>query len=86
MWAQLIPQLMMWSFSFIYEIHIFSFWALNIASNISILISTTSSTQWCTLIHHLRYFYLVKIKYSCKTVETSKLVELVRIKPYSYSS
>jgi hypothetical protein len=42
------------------KINIFLFWVPNIANNISISVSSMSSSQWCTPIHPLIYFYLVK--------------------------
>jgi hypothetical protein len=39
------------------EIDILLFRAPNIASNISVSIISTRSSQWCTPIHHLRWFY-----------------------------
>jgi hypothetical protein len=67
------------------QIDIFLFWTPNIASNISVLIISTSPSQWCTPINHLRYFYTVKIAYPTRQMRAPKLVELVRIKPYNYA-
>ena len=44
----------------------------NIANDMSVSIVSTSSMQWCTLIHHLRHFYMVKTGMSYKTSELTK--------------
>ena len=54
------------------EINIFSSGTPNIANNMFVLIVSTSSSQWCTPIHHLRYFYMVKTWMSYKTSESTK--------------
>ena len=58
---------------------------LIIANHRSVLIVSTSSSQWCGQIHHLWYFPVMKCSYPAKQVESTQLVELVRIKPYNYA-
>jgi hypothetical protein len=45
--------------------------APNMANDMSILIISTSSPQWCAQILHLRYFYMTKYCISCKTSENN---------------
>jgi hypothetical protein len=54
------------------RIDIFLFQTPYIASNISISIASMSPSQWCTPIHHLRYFYSIKNCISYKTKESTK--------------
>jgi hypothetical protein len=45
--------------------------APNMANDMSILIVSMSSLQWCAQILHLRYFYMAKYQISCKTGENN---------------
>jgi hypothetical protein len=45
--------------------------APNMANDISVLIVSTSSPQWCTQILHLRYFYMAKYQISYKKSENN---------------
>jgi hypothetical protein len=47
------------------------FGAPNMANDMSILIISMSSSQWCTQILHLRYFYMAKYQISYKTSENN---------------
>jgi hypothetical protein len=58
---------------------------LNIVNDMSVSIVLMSSSQWSALFRHLRYIYMVNIKYPTKQVRTTQLVELVRIKLYNYA-
>ena len=62
---------------------IFWFQTPIIANDRSVLIISMSTLQWCTLSHHLGYFYLVKVKYSCKKtgndIETCGIVDAFHV-------
>jgi hypothetical protein len=66
----------------------FVMWTLIWVNQNFISCISTSSWQWCTPIHHLRYLYLVILflfQFNPVNIDSPKFVEIVSFKPYNYA-